>query len=62
MFSPLHNAIGRKEIVEFFLQQPHIDVNIRDYHKRTADQIEGIDEDEKNMIQEYRKKVRKTQK
>ena len=24
--------------------------------------VEGIDEDEKNMIQEYRKKVRKTQK
>ncbi|XP_066926938.1 uncharacterized protein [Clytia hemisphaerica] len=56
MRSPLHLAVRHKELVEFFLQQPDLDVDIRDYHRKTPDQIEGIDKDIKKMIQDYRKK------
>ena len=60
--SPLHFAVYYKKIAEFFLQQPDLDVNIQDQHKRTPDQGEGIDEEIKKMIQEYRMKARKIQK
>jgi len=56
MTSPLHLAVGHKRLVEFFLQQPDLDVDIRDYHRQTPDQIKGIDKDIKKMIQDYRKK------
>ena len=60
MRSPLHHAVAHKEIVEFFLQQPDIDVNIRNYHKQTPDQLQGIDKDIKKMIKEHRENARKS--
>ena len=59
---PLHYAIAHKELAEFFLQQPDLDVNIQNYDKQTPDQLQGIDKNIKKMIEDYREKTRQESK
>ena len=56
--TPLHHAVmlGNRELVEFLLQQDEIDLNIKNFHKETADAQECCPDEFREMIKARRKK------